>query len=114
MVYDLGCGDGRLVVTAVQKFGCQRGVGIDMLEDLVKVSRERAAKAGVADKTEFRVGNVLEIEDLSSATVVFLYMGEEINASAQADPCAALHETGEPRRVPSLFDGETTGSRKRR
>jgi precorrin-6B methylase 2 len=80
VVYDLGCGDGRLVFAAVQRFGAKRGVGIDMLADMIKECKKQAASAGIKDRTEFRVGNVLEIEDLSQASVVFLYMGDDINA----------------------------------
>jgi len=79
IVYDLGCGDGRMVITAVKKFGAKRGVGIDLDEKLVKECKAAAKKAGVDDKVEFRKGNVLEVEDLSDATVVLLYMGEDIN-----------------------------------
>jgi len=80
VVYDLGCGDGRMVITAVKKFGAKRGVGVDIDEDLVKKSKEKAKEAGVADKVEFRTGDVLKVEDLSDATVVLLYMGDDINA----------------------------------
>jgi uncharacterized protein (TIGR03000 family) len=80
VVYDLGCGDGRMVITAVKKFGAKRGVGVDIDPDLVKQCKEAAKKAGVADRVEFRVGDVLKVEDLSDATVVLLYMGDDINA----------------------------------
>jgi SAM-dependent methyltransferase len=80
VVYDLGCGDGRMVITAVKKFGAKKGVGVDIDPDLIKKCKEAAKKAGVADKVEFRVGDVLKVEDLSDATVVLLYMGDDINA----------------------------------
>src|SRR5262249_44893849 len=67
VVYDLGCGDGRMVITAVKKFGAKRGVGVDIDPDLVKKCKESAKAAGVADKVEFRVGDVLKVEDLSDA-----------------------------------------------
>jgi uncharacterized protein (TIGR03000 family) len=79
IVYDLGCGDGRMVITAVKKFGAKRGVGIELLPKLVQESKEAAKKAGVEDKVQFREGDVLKVEDLSDATVVMLYMGEDIN-----------------------------------
>jgi SAM-dependent methyltransferase len=79
VVYDLGCGDGRMVITAVQKFGAKRGVGVDLDPDRVKDSKENAKKAKVEDKVEFRVGDVLKVSDLSDATVVLLYMGDDIN-----------------------------------
>ena len=79
VVYDLGCGDGRIVVTAVSQFGAKRGVGIDLDRTRLKESVERAKKAGVADRVEFRQGDVLKIDDLSEATVVAIYMGEDLN-----------------------------------
>lgn len=79
IVYDLGCGDGRMVIMAVEKFGAKRGVGVDLDPVRVKESKENAKKHGVADKVEFRKGNVLEVKDLSDASVVLLYMGEDIN-----------------------------------
>jgi len=79
VVYDLGCGDGIMVVTAVKKFEAKRGVGIDLDPELVKKSKDKAQEAGVASKVEFRVGDVLKVDDLSDASVVLLYMGDYIN-----------------------------------
>jgi tRNA A58 N-methylase Trm61 len=79
VVYDLGCGDGRLVFTAVKKFGAKRGVGVDIDAELVKKCQKTAKDLGIADKCEFRVGDVLKVEDMSDATVVLLYMGDDIN-----------------------------------
>jgi cyclopropane fatty-acyl-phospholipid synthase-like methyltransferase len=79
IVYDIGCGDGRLVIAAVKQYGAKKGVGIDINEKLIKESKENARKAGVADKTVFRVQDALKIKDFSEATVVMLYMGEDLN-----------------------------------
>jgi predicted methyltransferase len=79
VVYDLGCGDGRMVIRAIKNFGAKKGVGVDIDEERVKESKENAKKAGVQDKVEFRKGDVLKIDDLPDATVVLLYMGEDIN-----------------------------------
>jgi uncharacterized protein (TIGR03000 family) len=79
VVYDLGCGDGRIVISAVKDFGAKRGVGVDLDPERVKESKESAKKAGVADRIEFRRGDVLNIRDLSEANVVMLYMGEDVN-----------------------------------
>lgn len=79
VVYDLGCGDGRIVVTAVSQFGAKRGVGIDLDPTRLKESAERVRRAGVADRVELRQGDVLKIDDLSEATVVAIYMGEDLN-----------------------------------
>jgi uncharacterized protein (TIGR03000 family) len=80
VVFDLGCGDGRIVVAAVSKFNAKRGVGIDLDPQRIKESKANAEKAGVTDKVEFRQGDVFKVPDLASATVVTLYMGEELNA----------------------------------
>jgi len=80
IVYDLGCGDGRMVITAVKDFGAKRGVGVDIDAKLVVKCKQAAKDAGVADKVKFREGDVLKVDDLSDATVVLLYMGDDINA----------------------------------
>jgi ribosomal protein L11 methylase PrmA len=79
VVYDLGCGDGRMVIIAINKFGAKRGVGVDLDPERIKESKENAEKYKVADKVEFRVGDVLKIKDLRDADVVLLYMGDDIN-----------------------------------
>jgi predicted RNA methylase len=79
VVYDLGCGDGRIVITAVKKYMAKRGVGIDLDPERIKESKENADLQRVDDKLEFRVGDVLKIKDLPEATVVMLYMGDDIN-----------------------------------
>ncbi len=79
VVYDLGCGDGRIVIAAVQKFGAKRGVGVDLNPERVRESKENARAAGLADRVEFRQGDVLDIKDLADASVVMLYMGDDVN-----------------------------------
>jgi precorrin-6B methylase 2 len=79
IVYDLGCGDGRLVITAVKKFGAKKGVGVDLDPERIAESKEAAKEANISDKVEFRVGDVLKVKDLSDATVVLLYMGDDVN-----------------------------------
>lgn len=79
IVHDIGSGDGRLVILAVQKFGAKKGVGIDIDADLVTKSWENAKKDGVTDKVDFRAGDALEIKDFSEASVVLLYVGEALN-----------------------------------
>jgi cyclopropane fatty-acyl-phospholipid synthase-like methyltransferase len=79
VVYDLGCGDGKIVIAAAKKFGA-RGVGIDINPDLVKVANENAAKAGVADKTTFIVGDIFDPKvTFSDASIVTLYLLPELN-----------------------------------
>jgi precorrin-6B methylase 2 len=78
-VFDIGCGDGRIVIMAVEKFSAKRGVGIDLDDKLVKESKKNAKEHKVEDKVEFRQGDALEIKDLSDADVVMLYMGDDVN-----------------------------------
>jgi ubiquinone/menaquinone biosynthesis C-methylase UbiE len=79
VVYDLGCGDGRIVVTAVKSFKAKRGVGVDIDPERIKESKQAAKEAKVEDKVEFRQGDVLKITDVSDATVVCLYLFPEVN-----------------------------------
>jgi uncharacterized protein (TIGR03000 family) len=79
VVYDLGCGDGRIVIAAVSRFSARRGVGFDLNPKRLKECADNARRAGVGDRVEFRQGDVLKIDDLSQATVVTIYMSEEIN-----------------------------------
>jgi SAM-dependent methyltransferase len=72
VVYDLGCGDGRLVITAARKYGA-RGVGVDFDLNRVKESQANARKAGVETLVEFRQQDALTV-DVSPATVVTLYL----------------------------------------
>jgi uncharacterized protein (TIGR03000 family) len=79
VVYDLGCGDGRIVISAVKDFKAKRGVGVELAPERVKLSKENAEKAGVAGKVEIREGDVLKINDLSDANVVMLYLLPDVN-----------------------------------
>jgi uncharacterized protein (TIGR03000 family) len=85
VVYDLGCGDGRIVVTAVKDFGAKRGVGFDIDPERIKESKARAKMEKVEDKAEFRQENVLKIKDFSPATVVTLYMSDDLNEAVRPD-----------------------------
>ncbi len=77
VLYDLGCGDGRIVVTAAARRGA-RGVGIDLDPQRIAEARANARKAGVSDRVRFRVGDLFEA-DVSPATVVTLYLLPAIN-----------------------------------
>ncbi|KAM3094519.1 SAM-dependent methyltransferase [Phormidesmis sp. 146-35] len=77
VLYDLGSGDGRIVVTAAQKFGT-KGVGVDIDPERVKEANENARKAGVTDRVEFRQQDLFKT-DLRNATVVTLYLLPRIN-----------------------------------
>ena len=77
LVYDLGCGDGRIVITAVKKYGA-RGVCVDIDPVRIKESRNNADTAGVTRRIEFVEGDLFE-QDLSKATVVTLYLLPSLN-----------------------------------
>jgi cyclopropane fatty-acyl-phospholipid synthase-like methyltransferase len=78
VVFDLGSGDGAIIVRAAQKFGA-RGVGIEIDPDLVRKAQDIASRGKVEHLTEFRVQDALSV-DVSEATVVTLYMLPEFNA----------------------------------
>jgi ribosomal protein L11 methylase PrmA len=72
VVYDLGCGDGRIVIAAAKTFGA-RGVGVDIDPARVAEAQRNAVAAGVAHLVTFRVEDVMST-DVSEATVVTLYL----------------------------------------
>ena len=77
ILYDLGSGDGRIVITAAKEFGA-RGVGVDIDPARIREARENAVKAGVADKVKFLQQDLFET-DIREATVVTLYLLPEVN-----------------------------------
>jgi hypothetical protein len=77
VLYDLGSGDGRIPITAAQKYGI-RGTGVEIDPELVEESRNNAEAAGVSDRVEFLQQDLFET-DLSEATVVTLYLLPEVN-----------------------------------
>ena len=82
VVYDLGSGDGRIVVLAAQKYGA-RGVGIEIDPKLVAISRQVAREAEVSDKVTFIEGDLFTA-DISGATVVTLYLSTSVNRQLEA------------------------------
>jgi hypothetical protein len=78
VVYDLGCGDGRIVITAVKTYGAARGVCVDIDPQRIAESTRNARKAGVADRITFRTEDLFETE-VASASVVTLFLWPEIN-----------------------------------
>ena len=77
VVYDLGSGDGRIVITAAKRFGA-RGVGVEMDAALVKKARENAAAAGVSNRVRFVTADLFAT-DLRPASVVTLYLLQSLN-----------------------------------
>jgi SAM-dependent methyltransferase len=77
LVYDLGCGDGRFVITAAKVFGA-RGVGVDIDPDRIRESEENARREGVMDRVKFFVQDLFQT-DIREATVVTLYLFPDLN-----------------------------------
>lgn len=77
VLFDLGCGDGRIVVTAAKTHGAQ-GTGIDLDPERIREARRNAEQAGVADKVSFKVADLFET-DVSAASVVTLYLLPNVN-----------------------------------
>ena len=78
VLYDLGSGDGRIPITAAQKFGITRGTGIDINPERIKEANENLAKAGVGQRVRFVNADLFE-SNLSDATVITLYLLPSLN-----------------------------------
>lgn len=77
IIYDLGCGDGRIVITAAQKHGA-KGIGIDIDPQRIAEAKENAKKAGVEDKVTLKVADLFK-SDFSDASVISLYLLSSLN-----------------------------------
>ena len=88
LVYDLGCGDGRVVVMAAKERGAT-GVGVDLDPVRIKESEENARKAGVADRVRFFQQDLFKTE-IGEATVVMLYLWPEVNIRLRSKLFAEL------------------------
>jgi SAM-dependent methyltransferase len=77
VVYDLGCGDGRMVIAAAKKYAT-RGVGVDLDPARIREARANAKREGVEHLVTFKVGDMFET-DIREATVVLLYLLPELN-----------------------------------
>jgi tRNA A58 N-methylase Trm61 len=112
VVFDLGSGDGRVVIAAVKEFGAARGVGVEIDPVHVQEARANARRAGVSDRVEFRRQDLFEA-DLRDATVVTLYLGEYVNLRLRPKLLAEL-KAG-TRVVSHAFDmGDWTADETRR
>ena len=78
LVADLGCGDGRIVVSAAKKYGC-RAIGYDLDKECVRLSRESVKQEGVGKLVRIEREDIFTA-DLSGVTVVTLYLGPVMNA----------------------------------
>jgi SAM-dependent methyltransferase len=88
VVYDLGCGDGRIVIAAARQHGA-RGVGVDIDPARIEEARANARRAGVEHLVTFRVEDA-RTTDLSDATVVTLYLVAALNAELRPRLAAQL------------------------
>lgn len=77
LIYDLGSGDGRIVIAAAQKYGA-RGIGIEIDPKRIQAANENAKKAGVSDRVQFLQQDLFQT-DFSNATVVTLYLLPRLN-----------------------------------
>ncbi len=77
VVFDLGCGDGRIIIAAAKEYGA-RGVGVDLDAELIQTARAKAKIEGVENLTEFRMEDATR-SDIRAATVVALYLLPESN-----------------------------------
>jgi len=78
VVYDIGCGDGRMVIHAVKKYGAKKGVGIEINESRYKKCLANAKKEGVEDKVKFINTDALKVKDFSEASVVLVYLSDAL------------------------------------
>ena len=121
IVYDLGCGDGRIVIQAAKQFGV-RGVGIDIDPKRIDESNANAQKAGVTNLVKFVEADLFE-SDIREATVVMLFLWPSVNLklrpkllkelkpgtrvvshSHDMGEWAARRQAGSKRRTPLLVD----------
>ncbi|SFK65716.1 SAM-dependent methyltransferase [Proteiniphilum acetatigenes] len=77
VVYDLGCGDGRIVITAAKKYEAT-GIGVDLNPERIKEASQNAREAGVEDKVTFYEGDLFNF-DFSKASVLTLYLLPDVN-----------------------------------
>jgi cyclopropane fatty-acyl-phospholipid synthase-like methyltransferase len=77
VVYDLGCGDGRIVIQAAKQYGV-RGVGIDNNPERIREAEENARREGVSHLVQFRIGDLYDA-DIEDATIVALYLLPDVN-----------------------------------
>jgi len=88
-VIDLGCGDGRLVVTAVARYGARGGYGMDIDPALVRLANDNARAAGVADRVRFEERDLF-VADVSAASVVTVYLLPKVMARLERKLLAEL------------------------
>ena len=88
VVYDLGCGDGRIPIMAAQRYGA-RGVGIDINPERIREARQNARDARVEDRVNFIEGDLFHA-NITGASVVTLYLGAALNMKVRPKLLAEL------------------------
>lgn len=88
LIYDLGCGDGRIIITAAKEYGA-KGVGVDIDPNRIKEANRNAQKEGVSDKVQFIQQDLFEV-DFSKASVVTLYLLPYVNLKLRPKLLAQL------------------------
>jgi uncharacterized protein (TIGR03000 family) len=78
VVYEPGCGDARITIAAIRA-GARRGICVDIDPERARESKANVETAGLANRTDVRAGDALDVKDLSDVSVVFLYMGDHFN-----------------------------------
>jgi len=79
VLYDLGCGDGRFLITAVDEFNVEKAVGYELNKHLYEVAEDNVAKSGLIDQIRIESGDFMEA-DFSEATIITLYLTTSGNA----------------------------------
>ena len=110
LVYDIGCGDGRIIIAAAKQFGA-RGVGVDIEPYWIEESKRNAKEAGVEHLTTFSVEDAMSV-DLSQASVVMLYLVEWsvaklqpiIESTAKPGVRVVSHNFGKENWTPAEFE----------
>ena len=82
VVHDYGCGDAVMLIRPIEKFGAKKGFGNDIDPKMVDIAKENVKKAGLADKITIVEGDILKMtaKDCEEATVVLLYIGDDLGA----------------------------------
>jgi len=73
IVFDLGCGDGRILIIAAKEFGVKKAIGIEIRPDLVEKAKKRIIEEGLENRIEIYEGDFMDF-DISKATIVTLYL----------------------------------------
>ncbi len=83
IIFDPGCGDAVMLIRPVKALGAKKGIGIEIDPKIVKIAKDKAKEAGVADKIDIREGDILNEKDMAvcaEASVVLIYIGDDLGA----------------------------------